>query len=212
MCRRGRSMISPRCLPIHRSRRWACACAFRIQSSARSTSCATACGSPTRRCGSIGPRRSSASTTAKYWGSRRTMHGSRISAMVAAGLMLVMSAASAQAQSPAEFYKGKRLTLITSASVGGGYDQYARLLAKHMPRFIPGNPSIVVQNMVGAEGIRAANFLYNVAAQDGSVIGGLSRNNGLAKFYDVQNAQVQFDARKFHWLGSPQQEIGLFVL
>lgn len=119
---------------------------------------------------------------------------------------------SAQAQTPAEFFRGKRITLITSASVGGGYDQYARLLAKHMPRFIPGNPAMVVQNMVGAEGIRAANFLYNVAAQDGTVIGGLSRNNGLAKFYDVNNAAVKFDARKFHWLGSPQQEIGLFIL
>jgi len=96
--------------------------------------------------------------------------------------------------------------------VGGGYDQYARLLAKHMPRFIPGNPTIVVQNMVGADGIRAANYLYKVAVQDGSVIGGVSRNNGLSLFYEPKNASVQFDARKFHWLGSPQQEIGLFVL
>jgi tripartite-type tricarboxylate transporter receptor subunit TctC len=116
------------------------------------------------------------------------------------------------AQAPAEFFRGKRLTLITAASVGGGYDQYARLLAKHMPKHIPGEPMIVVQNMVGAEGIRAANYLYNVAAQDGSVIGGLSRNNGLARFYDVNNTGLQFDARKFHWLGSPQQEIGLFIL
>jgi tripartite-type tricarboxylate transporter receptor subunit TctC len=81
-----------------------------------------------------------------------------------------------------------------------------------MPKFIPGEPTIVVQNMTGAEGIRAANYLYNVAPQDGSVIGGLSRNNGLARFYDVANSSIQFDARKFHWLGSPQQEIGLFIL
>ena len=118
----------------------------------------------------------------------------------------------AQAQTPAEFFRGKRLTLITAASVGGGYDQYARLLAKHMPRFIPGNPTIVVQNMTGADGLRAANYLYNVAAQDGSVIGGLARNNGVARFYDPDTTQVQYDARKFHWLGSPQQEIGLFIL
>ena len=129
-----------------------------------------------------------------------------------AGLLMAAATAPAAAQTPAEFYKGKRMTLITSASVGGGYDQYARLLAKHMPRFIPGNPTIVVQNMVGADGIRAANYLYKVAAQDGSVIGGLSRNNGVLHFYDPSNAAVQFDARKFHWLGSPQQEIGLFVL
>lgn len=121
-------------------------------------------------------------------------------------------AAPAEAQTPAEFFRGKRLTLITAASVGGGYDQYARILAKHMPKFIPGEPTIVVQNMTGAEGIRAANYLYNVAPQDGSVIGGLSRNNGLARFYDVANSSIQFDARKFHWLGSPQQEIGLFIL
>jgi tripartite-type tricarboxylate transporter receptor subunit TctC len=118
----------------------------------------------------------------------------------------------ARAQSVAEFYRGKQVALVTSASVGGGYDQYARLLAKHMPRHIPGEPTIIVQNMVGAEGLRAANFLYNVAGQDGSVIGGLSRNAGLARFYDFNNAGIQFDARKFHWLGSPQQEIGLFIL
>jgi tripartite-type tricarboxylate transporter receptor subunit TctC len=118
----------------------------------------------------------------------------------------------ARAQSVAEFYRGKQISLVTSASVGGGYDQYARLIAKHMPRHIPGEPNIIVQNMVGAEGLRAANFLYNVAPQDGTVIGGLSRNTGLARFYDFNNAGIQFEARKFHWLGSPQQEIGLFIL
>jgi tripartite-type tricarboxylate transporter receptor subunit TctC len=81
-----------------------------------------------------------------------------------------------------------------------------------MQHHIAGEPAIIVQNMVGAEGLRAANYLYNVAAQDGTVIGGLSRNTGLARFYDFNNAGIQFDARKFHWLGSPQQEIGLFIL
>jgi tripartite-type tricarboxylate transporter receptor subunit TctC len=125
---------------------------------------------------------------------------------------VALAAADARAQSVAEFYRGKQITLVTSASVGGGYDQYARLLAKHMPRHIPGNPAIIVENMVGAEGLRAANYVYNVAAQDGTVIGGLSRNTGLARFYDFNNAGIQFDARKFHWLGSPEQEVGLFIL
>lgn len=115
-------------------------------------------------------------------------------------------------QSVAHFYRGKEITLVTSASVGGGYDQYARLLAKHMQRHVPGEPNIIVQNMVGAEGLRVANYLYNVAPQDGSVIGGLARNTALARFYDFNNAGIQFDARKFHWLGSPEQEIGLFIL
>jgi len=127
-------------------------------------------------------------------------------------LLAATTVAAARAQTPAEFYKGKQITLVTSASVGGGYDQYARILAKYMPKFIPGNPTIVVQNMPGADGLRAANYLYNVAAQDGSVIGGLARNNGLAHFYNPDNTSLQFDARKFHWLGSPQQEIGLLVL
>ncbi len=133
--------------------------------------------------------------------------------VVLMGFLLATGAiVSASAQTPAEFYRGKQVTLITSASVGGGYDQYARILAKHMPRFIPGNPTIVVQNMPGADGLRAANYLYNVAPKDGTVIGGLSRNNGVMHFYDPDNASLQFDARKFHWLGSPQQEIGLFIL
>src|SRR6202051_5115614 len=123
-----------------------------------------------------------------------------------------VTATQARAQTISDIYRGKKISLVTSASVGGGYDQYARLLAKHMPRHIPGEPSIIVQNMVGAEGLRAANYIYNVAPQDGTVIGGLSRNTGLARFYDFNNAGVQFDARKFHWLGSPQQEIGLFIL
>jgi tripartite-type tricarboxylate transporter receptor subunit TctC len=122
------------------------------------------------------------------------------------------AAAQVRAQSVADFYRGRQITLYTAASVGGGYDQYARLLAKHMPPHIPGEPGMVVQNMVGAEGLRVANFLYNVAAQDGTVIGGLARNTGLARFYDFKNAGIQFDARKFHWLGSPEEEVGLFIL
>jgi tripartite-type tricarboxylate transporter receptor subunit TctC len=118
----------------------------------------------------------------------------------------------AQAQSAAEFFKNRKMTLITSASVGGGYDQYARLLARHMPKYLPGAPTMVVQNMPGAEGIKAANYLYSVAPRDGSVIGGLQRNTGLVKFYYPDNSSAQFDARKFIWLGSTQQEIGFFLL
>jgi tripartite-type tricarboxylate transporter receptor subunit TctC len=127
-------------------------------------------------------------------------------------LALLLPATQLRAETVTDFYRGKQIILVTSASVGGGYDQYARLLAKHMQRHIPGEPNIIVQNMVGAEGLRAANYLYNVAAQDGTVIGGLQRNTALARFYDFNNAGIQFDARKFHWLGSPQQEIGLFIL
>jgi hypothetical protein len=118
----------------------------------------------------------------------------------------------AQAQPAAEFFKNRKMTLVTSASAGGGYDQYARLLARHMPKYLPGAPTMVVQNMPGAEGIKAANYLYTVAPRDGSVLGGLQRNTGLVKFYYPDNTGVQFDARKFIWLGSTQQEIGFFLL
>ncbi len=134
-----------------------------------------------------------------------------VAAALVAGIAL-LATRWARAQSVTDFYRGKTITLYTAASVGGGYDQYARLLAKHMPRHIPGDPNIVISNMVGAEGLRVANYLYNVAAQDGSVIGGLSRNTGLARFYGFNSAGIQFDARKFHWLGSPEQEVGLFLL
>jgi tripartite-type tricarboxylate transporter receptor subunit TctC len=132
-----------------------------------------------------------------------------VAIIIAIGLIL---SPAASAQSVADFYRGKRVSLITSASVGGGYDQYARLVAKHMGRHIPGEPSITVQNMTGAEGIRAANYLYAVAAQDGSIIGSLQRNVGLVGLYEPDNSSIQFDARKFTWLGSPQQEVGLFFV
>jgi tripartite-type tricarboxylate transporter receptor subunit TctC len=126
--------------------------------------------------------------------------------------LLMFSFHGALAQPVADFYRGKRLTLISSSAVGGGYDQYARLLARHIGRHLPGEPTITVQNMVGAEGIRAANHLYAVAAQDGTVFGGVSRNVGLVNLYEPGNTALQFDARKFFWLGSPQQEVGLAIV
>ena len=76
-------------------------------------------------------------------------------------------------------------------SAGGGYDQYARLLAKHIVRHIPGEPTMIVQNMVGAEGIRAANHLYAAAEQDGTALGALSRNIGTVQLFQPG---IQFDA------------------
>jgi tripartite-type tricarboxylate transporter receptor subunit TctC len=110
-------------------------------------------------------------------------------------------ATAAQAEDVAEFYKGKRVNLIVSYGPGGGYDVYARVLARHIGRHIPGNPSIVVQNMPGAGSLRGANFIYNVAPRDGTVFGTFARNMpmlGLVK----TGQKVQFDPLKFTWLGS----------
>jgi tripartite-type tricarboxylate transporter receptor subunit TctC len=107
----------------------------------------------------------------------------------------------AQADSVADFYKGKQINLVVGYGPGGGNDVYARLLARHLPRHIPGNPTIVVQNMPGAGSLRAANYLYNVAPKDGTVFGTFARALPLLAAVGG-NPNVQFDPKKFTWLGS----------
>ena len=89
-------------------------------------------------------------------------------ACVAVVAALAHEPASAQ-DSAAQFYKGKQITVIVGSSAGGGYDIYARLLSRHMPKYIPGNPAMVVTNMAGAGSNAAAAYLFNVAPKDGSV-------------------------------------------
>src|SRR5262245_43079303 len=83
----------------------------------------------------------------------------------------------ATAPSVADFYKGKNIEVVVGFSPGGGYDLYARLLAKHMGRHIPGNPTLVVQNIPGAGSLKAAMYIYSVARKDGTVFGTFSRAN-----------------------------------
>jgi tripartite-type tricarboxylate transporter receptor subunit TctC len=109
----------------------------------------------------------------------------------------------------ADFYRGRTVNLIVGYSVGGGYDTYARILARYMGKHIPGNPLIVVQNMPGAGSLKAANYLFNVAPKDGSVIGMFSR--GMAMEPLIGTSPTQFDAAKFTWLGSGTSEVSVFV-
>ena len=99
--------------------------------------------------------------------------------------------------------------MIVGYSVGGGYDTYARVVARHMGRHIPGNPSIVVQNMPGAGSMRAANNIYNVAPKDGTAIGMFGR--GIAVEPLIGTSPAQFDATKFLWLGSGTEEAAVVV-
>jgi len=101
----------------------------------------------------------------------------------------------------ADFYKGRQLTVVVGYGPGGGYDVYARLFARHVGRYLPGQPNVVVQNMPGAGSLRAVNYLYNVAPKDGSVVAHFARNMPLMGILG-NNPNVQFDARKFTWLGS----------
>ena len=114
-----------------------------------------------------------------------------------------------RAQDVADFYRGRTVTLIVGYSSGGGYDTYARVLARHMGKHIPGNPTLVVQNMPGAGSLRSANYLYNVAPKDGSVFGMFSR--GLAMEPLIGTSATQFEATKFTWLGSGTEEASVFV-
>ena len=94
---------------------------------------------------------------------------------------LALFSMTAHAQGPADFYKGKTVDLMIGYSVGGGYDVYARMIARHLGKHIPGNPTVVPKNMEGAGSLRLANWLYNVAAKDGAVLGTIGRGTGKEK-------------------------------
>ena len=121
-----------------------------------------------------------------------------------------LGAQPARAEPVADFYRGKTVSLIVSSATGGGYDLLARIIARHLGKHVPGNPAIVVRNMPGAGGIVATNHLYNVAAKDGTVIGGVQANTPIEPLIGTKEAQ--YDATKFNWLGSPSTEVGMLVV
>ncbi len=119
---------------------------------------------------------------------------------ITAALMITSNASIAQEQ---------RLTIIVGFSTGGVYDSTARLISRHMGRHLPGAPTIVVQNMPGSGSMVAANYLYNVAARDGSVLGVI---NGALMFEPLfGNAAAKYDPRKFSWIGGRTIETALCV-
>jgi tripartite-type tricarboxylate transporter receptor subunit TctC len=141
----------------------------------------------------------------------------RVRRRVLAGVAIIVLAGSmtsaAGAQSAEEFFRGKRdLNLVTSSAVGGGYDSYSRLLAHHMSKYLPGNPTIVVQNMLGGGGIRAANYIYNLAPRDGTTFALIDRGMPTAPLLYADKSQARFDAVKFTWIGSIMRETGMGVL
>ena len=110
----------------------------------------------------------------------------------------------------ADFYKkNSTIRLLVGSEAGGGYDGYARLTARHLGRFIPGHPNVVVQNMPGAAGIVAANYVYNVAPKDGTAIGQVQR---LVPFMQIMGEPgPQFETAKFNWLASLASEVSVCV-
>ena len=111
----------------------------------------------------------------------------------------------------AAFYKGKQVNLIIAAAVGGGYDLYARLVARHLGKHIPGNPTVVPQNMIGAGGNTGAGYLFNTAPRDGTVIGAATAGVVLDAIL-LDKARINHDPRKFKWLGSAASDSLICVL
>jgi tripartite-type tricarboxylate transporter receptor subunit TctC len=110
----------------------------------------------------------------------------------------------------ADFYHGKTVRIIVGFSAGGGYDAYSRLIGRHLQKHIPGNPSVIVDNMAGAGSIIAANYIYNAAPKDGTVIGNFSGQIILEQLF--ANPAVQYDLGKFRYLGVPIGETYLLLV
>lgn len=107
-------------------------------------------------------------------------------------------------------YEGKTLTIVVGFKPGGGYDRTARLVAGYLPKYLPGNPKVVIQNIPGANSISAANHLYHVAKPDGLTIGTFNRNLTFAQLIKVEG--VKFDLTKFAWIGSAASETTVLTI
>src|SRR5262249_39767325 len=187
-------------------------------SATRRRSRSTRCSAPTSGCAAgtcwrTPPRRCSSST---WTGSRlRRWRGSSLPPTpplplrhAALGALAAALLTAPAAGAAADFYAGKTIQLLIGFSAGGGYDIYGRTLARHMGRHIPGNPKVVTQNMPGAGSLKAVNYLYNVAAKDGTAIGGFPP--GVVDEPPLGRSEgTQFEAPRFTWLGSISQEVSV---
>src|SRR5712671_6091585 len=133
---------------------------------------------------------------------RRPSPPGRAGFCTAIGLSLAFAAnvPAARAQSVANFYRGKTVTMLIGGPPGGEYDLHARLVARHIGRHIPGNPNVVTQNIAGAAGIKMANYLYQQAPRDGTYLAVI--HNALPASQVVGIEGIGFDAAKFRWLGT----------
>ena len=125
-----------------------------------------------------------------------------LSACAAALPLLIAISAPAPAGPVEDFYQGKQIRFIISSATGGDYDQWSRLITRHLGKYVPGKPTIIPQNMPGGGQIIATNYLFNAAPQDGTVIGMIGRN--LPNDALLKKEGVRFDPIKFNWLGSPE--------
>jgi tripartite-type tricarboxylate transporter receptor subunit TctC len=117
-----------------------------------------------------------------------------------AGAAAAASATGFDERAVADFYRGKTVRIVVGSAPGGTYDTYSRILARHMPKHLPGNPTMIVENKPGAGSMLAANALYNTEAKDGTVVG--TFNETLIMQQALGAPGVQYDARRLQWIGS----------
>ncbi len=132
----------------------------------------------------------------------------RVSACVAGVVACAFVPMSAMADAISDFYTGKTVRIVVGYSPGGGYDLYARTFAKYYARYIPGNPTVVIQNMPGAGSLRAANFIYSAAPKDGTHIATFARGVPIDPLLG-QTKGVEYEAVKYNWLGSIADEVSI---
>lgn len=138
---------------------------------------------------------------------------SRTAGVAIAAALLPWQAVAQQAsgnEAVAAFYRGRNITIVVSSPPGGGYDMIARAAGRHLSKYMVGSPAVIVQNMPGAGGIVATNYLYSVAAKDGTVIGQLQPNTAFEPLMGTKSAT--YDPLRFNWLGSPAYETGVFTV
>src|SRR5213594_5075351 len=124
------------------------------------------------------------------------------SALIVIGLTLAFSVSAASSQE--SFYKGKTIRIIVGFSAGGGYDTYARVIARHLSKHVPGNPTVAVENMAGAGSLISANYVYKAAKPDGLTIGHFI--GGLFLQQLLNKPGIEFDSLKFEYIGVPAQD------
>ena len=129
-----------------------------------------------------------------------------IRAACIAAAALVLNTTASAADPIADFYRGKTVTIAIGFGPAGGYDTYARILARHLGDHIPGKPNVLAQNMPGAGSMKLANYVYNVAPKDGTYIGMFSAQTALEPLYG--NANARFETAKFTWIGNMHRDTG----
>ena len=130
-----------------------------------------------------------------------------VAAPLVAGVIANVSTDAARADAIADFYKGKTVSVVVGNEAGTGFDIYSRVMIRHMGKFIPGNPAMIVQNMVGASGVVAGNWLYSVAPRDGTVMATFAQTVPLEPLFG--NQQARYDASKFLWIGNMESSLAL---